>query len=196
MSHPAAKRQSFLSLLLSHHSSDEFHLCYSCKIGQRRLFFCARCLGMYPALFVVLALGRFSGPWPAWLEWIMLFLAPLPAMIDWGVTTATGAPEHANLVRFSTGIGLGAALGANLHINTYALLSYPILAQILFFLWSMWTVWMISYARRSKVRRELYRQKLLSRPSLEDFLKEELSDAEVKSSQGDGTGLGDSGENN
>ncbi|MBW1811173.1 MAG: DUF2085 domain-containing protein [Deltaproteobacteria bacterium] len=167
-------RQGFFGLLLSHHPEDKLHLCYSFKMGRRRVFFCARCLALIPTMFLTLLAGRLSGPWPAWLEWGLLFGPILPAMIDWGTATATGKPERANWVRFTTGLGLGIGAGAFLHINTYALLSKPIMAQFVFLLTTVWMVWLVSYSRRSRQRREgrLKRQK--NRPSLEEFMRQAM----------------------
>jgi hypothetical protein len=164
-------RQSFFALLLSHHPVDRLHLCYPLQIGSRQVHLCARCLGLFPAMFLVLGVGIATGPWPWWLEWLLLFLPPLPAFLDWGTSTAAGKPERGNLVRLLGGIGLGTGLGASLHINTYALASYPVMAQFVFFLASVWVVWMVSYARRSRVRREQLRERIARRPSLEEYIR-------------------------
>ena len=121
--------QSFFSLLLSHHPADKLHLCYRLKLGSREVFFCARCSGLFPAMLAVLIAGQLTGPWPWWLEWLMLFLPPLPAFLDWGTSVATGKPERSNRLRMLTGAGLGTGLGAPLHDNTYALMSYPVMAH-------------------------------------------------------------------
>ena len=87
--------QTFLSLLLSHHPVDKLHLCYAFRIGARWIHVCARCLGLYPAMAVTMVAGALYGAWPWWLEWILLFLPPLPAFLDWGTTTASGRPASA-----------------------------------------------------------------------------------------------------
>ena len=78
---PSLDRQSFLSLLISHHRVEELHLCYRLPLGRRILYFCARCLGIIPAMIITLVLGRLTGPWPGWLLWVLLLLAPLPALL-------------------------------------------------------------------------------------------------------------------
>ncbi len=122
-------------------------------------------------MFLTLLAGRLSGPWPAWLEWGLLFGPILPAMVDWGTATATGKPERANWVRFVTGLGLGIGAGAFLHINTYALLSQPVMAQFVFLLTTVWVVWLVSYSRRSRQRSQRLQEKLKKRPTLEEFVR-------------------------
>ena len=167
---PPPDRQSFLSLLISHHRVEELHLCYRLPVGRRILHFCARCLGIIPAMILTLVLGRLTGPWPEWLVWALLLLAPLPALLDWATTMAAGKPERANWIRFTTGIGLGAGIGASLYVNTYALLSYPVKIQFIYLLASVWIAWMFSYARRSKTRRERVMQRAKRRPTLEEYV--------------------------
>jgi uncharacterized membrane protein len=162
-------RQSFLSLLISHHRVEELHLCYCLPVGRRRLHFCARCLGVLPAMILAMVLGRLTGPWPEWLVWALLMLAPLPALLDWGVTIATGKPERANWIRCLTGVGLGAGIGTSLYVNTYALLSYPVKIQFIYLLASIWIVWVFSYVRRGKARRERVMQRVKRRPTLEEY---------------------------
>lgn len=162
--------QSVFSLLLSHHPVEKLHLCYRLRLGRRQLHFCARCSGLFPAMLLTLVAGQLTGRWPWWFEWIMLFIPVLPAFLDWGTTTSTGKPERSNRLRFLTGVGLGIGIGASLHINTYALLSYPVMAQLAFLLAAVWVVWMASYARRSRLRRERLKERLKNRPSLEEYL--------------------------
>jgi uncharacterized membrane protein len=144
------ERQGLASLLLSHHMAEDFHLTYALRLGSRTLHFCARCSGLYPALLLTLVIGRLTPRWPFWLEWALLFVAPLPALIEWGTTVATGKPERNNTIRMLTGIGLGIALGTNLAINTYELLAPLVWAQVIYFLAVIWVVWLASYLRRRR----------------------------------------------
>ena len=146
------ERQGILSLLFSHHMVEDFHLTYALRVGSRTLHFCARCSGLYPAMFCTLLIGRFTPRWPFWLEGVLLFLAPLPALIDWGTSTATGKPERSNTIRMLTGIGLGIGLGTNLLMNTYELLAVPVRAQVIFLLAVIWVVWLASYLRRRRIK--------------------------------------------
>ncbi len=144
------ERQGFFSVLLSHHMVEDFHLTYALRLGSRTLHFCARCSGLYPAMFLTLLIGRLTPRWPFWLEWMFLIVAPLPALIDWGTSSATGKPERSNTIRMLTGIGLGISLGTNLLINTYELLALSVKAQVIYFLAIIWVVWLVSYLRRRK----------------------------------------------
>ncbi|RME28556.1 MAG: DUF2085 domain-containing protein [Deltaproteobacteria bacterium] len=166
--------QSFWRLLLSHHTEDKLHLCYRMGWGNHRVAVCARCLGLYPAMVGALLVGRATGPWPEWLEWTLLLLAPIPALLEWGTTVASGRPERPNAVRLSTGIGLGLSLGASLHVNTYALFSAPVRAQLLLLLASIWVVWLASYFRRFRARLAKIRQLNRERQILGRRLMEEL----------------------
>jgi uncharacterized membrane protein len=141
-------KQGFFGLLLSHHMVEDFHLTYALRVGSSTQHFCARCTGLYPAMFLTLLIGRLTPRWPFWLEGVFLFLAPLPALIDWGTSTATGKPERSNTIRMLTGIGLGIGLGTNLLINTRELLGPLVIAQLTFFLAVIWVVWLASYLRR------------------------------------------------
>lgn len=167
--------ESFWSLLLSHHPVGKRHLCYQLNIGKSIIYLCARCLGLFPAMFSAIAIGYFTGPWPWQLAWCLLFLAPLPALLDWGTQTGSGKPERSNRLRLITGVGLGAAIGTNLHMQTYALLSYQAVAQLTFLLGSVWMVWLISYIRRNRERYTTKRNRQRQMPNLEEYLKQQLS---------------------
>lgn len=159
MSEPG--KQNLWRLLLSHHDEQHLDQCFAFGSGAGRVFVCARCLGLYPAMLAMLVLGRLTGPWPAWLEWTALLGLPLPALLEWGVTVAGGRRPAANWVRLLTGSGLGASIGASLHVNTYALLAEPVRAQFVFFLAVVWVVWLASYLRR--LRWKLLRLRRLTR---------------------------------
>ncbi len=167
----AHSEQSLWSWLISHHPTDSYHLCYRFEIGRFSLHICARCLGLFPAMFATILMGNLMGQWPFWLAWSLLYLAPLPALLDWGTTTASGRPERSNHIRMVTGIGLGSAIGANLHIQTYALLSEQVVMQALYLLGSVWIVWLTSYLRRIGLRKKPAKA---DRPSLEEYIQQGL----------------------
>ncbi len=171
-------------VLLSHHRADQLHLCYRLGGAHRALCLCARCVGLYPGLALALIVERCCGPWPWWLEWGLLFLAPLPAMVEWGLTVASGRSERSNPVRTATGLGLGVGLGTNLAVNARDLLGMPVLAQIAYFLAGIWVVWMISYGRRSGVRRRALRRRL-RRPSLKEYVLGRSRPDDVSDARGD-----------
>jgi uncharacterized membrane protein len=163
-------------MLLSHHPAEKLHLCYQIRIGRHSLHFCARCLGLFPAMLLTLFLARLGGPWPEWLVWVILLLMPLPALVDWGTTAASGRPERANWVRLTTGIGLGVGLGASLFVNSRALLSTPVKAQFVFLLGSVWVVWLVSYLRRTILRRRVRTVRRRKRMSLEEYVLKDGAD--------------------
>ena len=100
-------------LWLSHHRPAHYHRCI--RVGGARV--CARCLGLYPILFALLALQmamRLSHPLPLEGWWVMLL--PVPALLDW----ARGrlAPSSgSNLSRLVTGALLGVALARSLFLH-------------------------------------------------------------------------------
>ncbi len=166
-------------VLLSHHRDEQLHLCYRVHLFGRDIFFCARCSGIYPALFLVLLAERTTGPWPWWVQWGLLFLAPLPALVEWGITTATGRPDKSNITRTVTGMGLGAGIGMNLAVNTRHLAAPAVTAQFVYFLAVVWIVWMFSYTRRSKARRKAMRGRRRRKQSLEEFVYENMQSASL-----------------
>ncbi len=178
-------------VLLSHHRDDELHLCYRVNIFGKELFLCARCSGIYPAMFVVLFTERMTGPWPWWVQWGLLFIAPLPALIEWGITVATARADRSNLVRTYTGMGLGVGIGMNLAVNTRHLAAPAVTAQIVYFMAVVWFVWMVSYSRRSSKRRRAMRSKRPKKQSLQEFVFQNIQDvspAESSPENHDGNG--------
>ncbi|MBW2699185.1 MAG: DUF2085 domain-containing protein [Deltaproteobacteria bacterium] len=165
-------------ILLSHHGTADLHLTYPLRLGRRRLHFCARCVGLYPAMFLVFLGGSLIEPWPWLLEWGLLLIAPLPAMLDWGTSTAAGKPERSNGLRMVTGIGLGLSIGAMLHVNTRDLLGVGVQAQLIFMLGSLWTVWFVSYFRRRRMRQVRVRR---SRLSLHEYIAQDAEGPNKKS---------------
>jgi uncharacterized membrane protein len=99
---------------LSHQRYENRHKCF--ELGG--LHVCARCLGTYPVLFAVLALqlrrpmAPLSHPWDLWL----LFVLPIPALVDWAFGQLTRWRGH-NLIRLGSGALLGVALGRALYIH-------------------------------------------------------------------------------
>ncbi len=164
-------RQSFLSLLLSHHPVEQWHLCYRFRLAGRQWALCARCLGTFPAMGLTLLLGQLHGPWPGWAEWVVLMFPPLPAVLDWATTAVSGRPERANWIRLVTGVGLGVGIGGALHVNSYALLNGPVAAQFLYIVASVFLVRVTQFARQGLARRRRVRERLRNRPTLEEFIR-------------------------
>ena len=95
--------------LLSHHPPSEYDRCYSPQVFGRRLRLCARCSGIYPGIAAGVWVGLATG---ASASLLVLFLLPLPALLDWALTAFTDRNGR-NAVRTATGalLGLGYALG-------------------------------------------------------------------------------------
>ena len=95
---------------LSHHRPHEYDRCFS--LGGIHL--CARCLGVYPVMFAVIALQlALRTPKALALDWLALLL-PLPALVDWA-RGRFNPRSGTNPMRLATGILLGAALGRTLY---------------------------------------------------------------------------------
>lgn len=165
------ERQSFFSLLLSHHPVDRWHLCYRFRVAGRELALCARCLGIFPAMGLTFLAGHLSGRWPGWAEWLVLMLPPLPALVDWATTVVTGRPERKNWIRLVTGIGLGVGIGGALHVNSYALLNEPVSAQFLYIVATVLLVRVTVYIRFGLKRRRRLKERLRDRPNLEEYIR-------------------------
>lgn len=96
--------------LLSHHEPAAWDRCYAPPIRGRRVRLCARCLGIYPGILLgVIAAMLFRMPVS---HYVLVGLLPLPALVDWTITTVTDRAGH-NVVRTLTGLllGVGYAVG-------------------------------------------------------------------------------------
>jgi len=96
--------------LLSHHGPSERCRCYSPRLRGRRIRLCARCTGIYPGILA--ALSGIGGSPTLSLAIVIAF--PLPALVDWTVTTFTDRCGY-NIVRTATGFLLGYGYGIGLY---------------------------------------------------------------------------------
>lgn len=96
--------------LLSHHEPSEYHRCHTLQIRGRPVQFCARCSGIYPGIAV--GLGLFATGLLASIQLVVVALFPLPALIDWSLTSFRPA-KGSNAIRTVTGglLGIGYGLG-------------------------------------------------------------------------------------
>jgi uncharacterized membrane protein len=97
--------------LLSHHESADWDRCYAPRIRGRPVRVCARCLGVYPGIAVGLLVAALGWPLPTGPG--VVAALPVPALVDWSVTTFTPR-RGSNPVRTATGAGLGYAYGVGL----------------------------------------------------------------------------------
>ncbi|SDQ41453.1 DUF2085 domain-containing protein [Natronobacterium texcoconense] len=97
--------------LLSHHLPSEWYRCYSPHVFGRQVHICARCLGVYPGIAVGLA--TYFVAFPSTASVVLTAVLPLPALVDWTLTTFTDRRGY-NVVRTVTGGLLGFAYGIGL----------------------------------------------------------------------------------
>ena len=104
-------RELLLTLFVAHHAPEQYDHCLLVPIAPgRRLPVCARCLGVYPIAFTVLAAQLAGGLDLSWTDpWGMLLL-PLPGAVEF-VLEQLGRVRGSNLLRIATGLPLGAGLG-------------------------------------------------------------------------------------
>ncbi|MBL8917442.1 MAG: DUF2085 domain-containing protein [Myxococcaceae bacterium] len=110
---------------LSHHPPEEYDRCY--RVGP--LHVCARCLGVYPTLVVMLvALFAVRAPLEHPLDLPVVLCLTAPATLDWAFGRFR---PHAlsNLWRTFTGVLLGLALGRSLFIHLQRPFPTVLLAQ-------------------------------------------------------------------
>jgi uncharacterized membrane protein len=97
--------------LLAHHEPDEWDRCHQPTVLGRRVRLCARCSGVYPGIAAGL-LTYVLGP-PALASFAVVATLPLPALVDWTVTSFTSRRGY-NVVRTATGLLLGYSYGLGL----------------------------------------------------------------------------------
>jgi uncharacterized membrane protein len=99
--------------LLSHHTAEERDRCHRLTVGDRTVFLCARCSGIYPGIALGLSAFTLGIGRAVWLP--VVALGPLPALIDWAVTSGVlpcvEDRRGTNRRRTATGAPLGAAYG-------------------------------------------------------------------------------------
>jgi hypothetical protein len=135
---------SALAFLLSHHRPEEYDRCY--RVGPLRL--CARCSGLYPTLAVMLVLQHCGFLGEPRLEWVLLYLLPLPALWSWARRRLWGIPGS-NPMATCTGVMLGIALGRGLYRHLVNPCSPQILLQFLGLAASVVTVELLRRRRRA-----------------------------------------------
>lgn len=97
--------------LLSHHEQSEYYRCHTVQMRERCVHLCARCSGVYPGIALGVV-GHSLVP-DAAVVLVLVGLLPLPALVDWAVTSFT--PRRGkNAVRTATGLLLGAGYGLGL----------------------------------------------------------------------------------
>ncbi len=113
---------------LSHHHEEELHRTYA--LGDVHL--CARCLGVYPVMFLGIGLQLALGApqaWPGQWDAVIALGLLMPGLLDWAV--GRFRPHWGgNGVRTVTGILLGVALARTLYVHLRDPLPPLLLAQM------------------------------------------------------------------
>ena len=97
-------------LPLAHHRREAADRCVHLPVGHLRIALCARCLGLYPTLALVLVaqgaaqLGRVGAA-----DWWLCLVGLAPALFDWGLSIL-GRAHGSNAMRLLTGVVLGVSL--------------------------------------------------------------------------------------
>ncbi len=119
----------FWGFLVAHHWPGQLDRCYRIWIGNKPVWLCSRCLGVYPMLALVLAALLYVrvpvGCWDA--GW--MFLLPLPAMLDWARSRIAGKPGT-NRIRTLTGALLGISLARTVQLNMVHPAHWLVLIQL------------------------------------------------------------------
>lgn len=124
--------------IFSHHEYSQLYRCYSLSIFNKETHVCARCLGVYPGiLFGIIAYLFYTSELT---NIALVFVLPLPALIDWSITSFTDFHGH-NIIRTGTGIFLGTGYGLGILIFVSTLdarilaigVIYSMVASILLF---------------------------------------------------------------
>lgn len=102
------------ALWLSHHWPDDYDRC--ARVGGRHV--CRRCLALYPVWLAVTLLAVAGLRWPLTWDWWLLWLLPLPAVVEWWL-------EHLGRVTYSpsrnVALSMVAAVGLGVGFHRYLL---------------------------------------------------------------------------
>lgn len=125
--------------LLAHHRAEDRYRCYAPQIGGHRRYICARCSGIYPGIVIGLTVHLLEIL--QLTPFVLVVLLPLPALIDWFLTTVTNR-RGSNFIRTATGMMLGYGYGLGIgyvfhgHVASTFLVGvmYAVLAGVLLYL--------------------------------------------------------------
>ena len=104
-------------LPLAHHRTEHASRCVHLSLGGRRVALCARCLGLYPVMFMAFALQWALDLGPLGRADLLIAVGlALPGLLDWGEGILDPCSGN-NPRRLITGAMLGAALGRTLWLH-------------------------------------------------------------------------------
>ncbi len=120
-----------LGFLLAHHWPGQLDRCYLAFLGRRPVWFCARCCGVYPVLFLVLAVLLLVEVPRGFWDLFWLFALPVPALLDWALDYL-GVRRGTNRGRTLGGVLLGASLARMVYLNMIDPANLLVVIQIAF----------------------------------------------------------------
>lgn len=104
------KSQGIIRAVLSHHGAEHRHHCYRLGSGPNAVFLCARCLGVYPVLLLVVGLEGALGIADLSHRWLLAAALITPTLIDWSRSQLFKG-KGSNVLRTLTGALAGLGLG-------------------------------------------------------------------------------------
>ncbi len=108
------KKSEWWMLLLAHHYEEDLDHCYKLTTKKRDFYLCARCIGLYPALFFTMILV-FSGVFKISPErsYDLMAICCGLGIFEWGIVRL-GFWEGKNFLRTITGVIIGIGMGIGL----------------------------------------------------------------------------------
>ncbi len=106
----------FWGFFIAHHFAGDLDHCYQVWLGNRPLWICSRCLGLYPMLVAVLIVQFRLSLQTGWYDIPWLFVVPLPSLVDWGLARL-GLWGGTNPTRTLIGALLGVSVARTVYLN-------------------------------------------------------------------------------
>ena len=106
--------KKYKKYILSHHLPKDYRRCIKFKNNNKVYFICSRCFGLYFGFFIFLILF-FVFQDILYNTNFVLYLFPLPAIIDWSIHRFS-VYQGTNSLRVATGFLLGIAYAGLFHI--------------------------------------------------------------------------------
>lgn len=104
-------------MILAHSYRGDVSRCVKLPVARgKSVAICARCLGLYPTLFAMIAVQIGVEPRPSEvLDWWITIAGVCPALVDWGLSRLS-IWSGSNLSRTITGMLAGGALSRSLYL--------------------------------------------------------------------------------
>ncbi|VVB89644.1 Uncharacterised protein [uncultured archaeon] len=92
--------------LIAHHEPDQFYKTIQFRIFKKSVRLCTRCTGIYLGIIATIILFLFTINIPHIFQLVIIFVFPIPAMLDWGLDKYN-LRKGSNTTRFVSGFMLG-----------------------------------------------------------------------------------------